>query len=556
ISGVDDPHVFISSGEDVHLPCDNDLHDCKSTTWIYNNRFKHSVTVELIGDGIKNKDTESHERLSLGSDCSLNIKNITKEDYGSYTCRQYVNGHKRGDDERVDLHVLHVSSSSSQTEISAGSSVSLSCQLYSYSYTGLYCDDWIRSQGIGLLWVNQAGDKLKISDSRYQISAPGHCIITLTTTLLNEDDNREWRCEVTQGDQVKTSATYTVKISGISGVDDAHVFISSGENVRLPCNNALHDCKSTTWIYNRFRHSETVELISLGIKNKDTESHERLSLGSNCSLNIKNITKEDSGFYSCQQYVNEQLQGADARVYLHVLHVSSSSSQTEISAGSSVTLSCQLYSSVRLSCDDSGRSKGIDLLWVNQAGDKLKISDSRYQISAPGHCIITLTTTLLNEDDNREWRCEVTQGDQVKTSATYTVKISAQDKTTTAASSVTLISVSAAAFAVFLLVVFCLICRKRADNKRGTYESVVKDENEDKGTYETINMSIPAAARDNEQTDDVTYSEVSSSGKKPVKSLTDHNESVTYAAIRGTENDPRVELYSSVNKNKSSTNKH
>ncbi|KAL1279416.1 hypothetical protein QQF64_026089 [Cirrhinus molitorella] len=84
----------------------------------------------------------------------------------------------------------------------------------------------------------------------------------------------------------------------------------------------------------------------------------------------------------------------------------------------------------------------------------------------------------------------------------------------------------------------------------------VKDENEDKGTYETINMSIPAAARDNEQTDDVTYSEVSSSGKKPVKSLTDHNDSVTYAAIRGTENDPRVELYSSVNKNKSSTNKH
>ncbi|KAL1246653.1 hypothetical protein QQF64_034432, partial [Cirrhinus molitorella] len=102
--------------------------------------------------------------------------------------------------------------------------------------------------------------------------------------------------------------------------------------------------------------------------------------------------------------------------------------------------------------------QGIDLLWVNQAGDKLKISDSRYQISAPGHCIITLTTTLLNEDDNREWRCEVTQGGQVKTSVTYTVKISAQDKMTV----ITVISVSAAAFAVFLLVALWLICRKRA----------------------------------------------------------------------------------------------
>ncbi|KAL0199457.1 hypothetical protein M9458_007997, partial [Cirrhinus mrigala] len=76
------------------------------------------------------------------------------------------------------------------TEISAGSSVTLSCQLYSYSYTGVSCNDWIRSEGIHLFWVNQAGVKLNISDSRYQISAPGHCIITLNTTLLNEDDNR------------------------------------------------------------------------------------------------------------------------------------------------------------------------------------------------------------------------------------------------------------------------------------------------------------------------------------------------------------------------------
>ncbi|KAL1279254.1 hypothetical protein QQF64_025927, partial [Cirrhinus molitorella] len=211
-----------------------------------------------------------------------------------------------------------------------------------------------------------------------------------------------------------------------SGVDDDHVFISSGENVHLPCNNALHDCKSTTWNYNR--HSKAVELFNSGINKNNTERYKRLSLGSDCSLNIKNITKEDYGSYTCQQWTGvigqQQKQANDTYVYLHVLHVSSSSSQTEISAGSSVSLSCQLYSYTGVSCGDSGRSQGIDLLWVNQAGDKLKISDSRYQISAPGHCIITLTTTLLNEDDNREWRCNVTQGDQVKISVTYTVKIS------------------------------------------------------------------------------------------------------------------------------------
>ncbi|XDV11523.1 hypothetical protein PO909_000443, partial [Leuciscus waleckii] len=232
-------------------------------------------------------------------------------------------------------------------------------------------------------------------------------------------------------------------LTGISGVDD-HVFISSGENVRLSCNNALSGCKSTTWTYyNRFRHSETVELITLGIKNKDTE---RLSLESDCSLNIKNVTEEDYGSYSCQQWtdVNGRQPGSDERVYLHVLHVSvfpssssssSSSSQTEISPGRSVTLSCQLYLYTGFSCADQVRSEGFELLWVNQAGVDLK-TDSRYQIlssSDQDRCIIiTLTTTLLNEDDNREWRCQLTHRNQVKTSVRYTVKYSAQADSTTA----------------------------------------------------------------------------------------------------------------------------
>ncbi|KAK9978945.1 hypothetical protein ABG768_020681, partial [Culter alburnus] len=222
-------------------------------------------------------------------------------------------------------------------------------------------------------------------------------------------------------------------LTGTSGVDDAHLFISSGENVRLPCNNALSDCKSTTWIYNSVRHS-AVGLIDGGIKDKDTERHERLSLGSDCSLNIKNVTEEDYGYYTCQQFVNGEQQGTDERVYLHVLHVSvspsssssssSSSSQTEISTGRSVTLSCQLYSYDGFFCDYWVHSKGLHLLWVNQTGVDLK-TDSRYQILfSSDHCIITLTTTLLNEDDNREWRCQLTRRNQLQTSVRYTVKYS------------------------------------------------------------------------------------------------------------------------------------
>ncbi len=87
-----------------------------------------------------------------------------------------------------------------------------------------------------------------------------------------------------------------------------------------------------------------------------------------------------------------------------------------------MTLSCQLYyDQVRFSCHDLVGFEGIDLIWVNQAGVNLQ-TDSRFQIFSSGQCTSSLTTTLLNEDHNREWRCQVTQRNQLKTSATYTVK--------------------------------------------------------------------------------------------------------------------------------------
>ncbi|XP_077058615.1 uncharacterized protein LOC143711153 [Siphateles boraxobius] len=271
-------------------------------------------------------------------------------------------------------------------------------------------------------------------------------------------------------------------LTGISGVDDVHEFISSGEKVRLSCNNALSDCKSTIWIYSSFshsysNHSETIELITLGIKKKDTERHERLSLESDCSLNIKNVTEEDYGLYICQQYVNGQKQGTDAHVFLHVLHVSSS--QTEISPGRSVTLSCQLYSYSGFSCDDWVSYKGFDLLWVNQTGVDLK-RDSRYQIlsSHQYHCIITLTTTLLNEDNNREWRCQLTHRNQLQTSVTHTVKYSAQADSTTAVNPslyrVIVSIVEIAVFAAPTVILLQIIHARRAGRKDSKHPEEIK----------------------------------------------------------------------------------
>ncbi len=88
--------------------------------------------------------------------------------------------------------------------------MTLFCQLY-YDPRSSYCV--VGSEDIELIWVNQADVNLQ-TDSRFQILSSGRCNISLNTTLLNEDHNREWRCQVTQRNQVKTSVTYTVKYSG------------------------------------------------------------------------------------------------------------------------------------------------------------------------------------------------------------------------------------------------------------------------------------------------------------------------------------------------------
>ncbi len=88
--------------------------------------------------------------------------------------------------------------------------MTLFCQLY---YDRVSCDYLVRSESIELIWVNQDDVNLQ-TDSRFQILSSRRCNISLTTTLLNEDHNREWRCQVTQRNQVKTSVTYTVKYSG------------------------------------------------------------------------------------------------------------------------------------------------------------------------------------------------------------------------------------------------------------------------------------------------------------------------------------------------------
>ncbi|XP_056309022.1 uncharacterized protein LOC130220804 [Danio aesculapii] len=214
--------------------------------------------------------------------------------------------------------------------------------------------------------------------------------------------------------------------TGVFGAEETRVFSRSGETVHLPCRNTVQYCRpsETTWLNSSYRQTAVAAMFILGVKQRNSE---RLNLGSDCSLIISRVTTGDAGLYICQQWRGgNQQQGSDSRVYLHVVAVSVSpfSSSSDIRPGLSLTLSCRLFSYSGLSCVDLFRSEHLHLSWLNEAGVNLN-TDSRYQISSTG-CIISLSTTLISEDEDKQWRCGVYQRNELKTSDTFTVQYSAK----------------------------------------------------------------------------------------------------------------------------------
>nr|XP_055033983.1 uncharacterized protein LOC129422230 isoform X2 [Misgurnus anguillicaudatus] len=318
-------------------------------------------------------------------------------------------------------------------------------------------------------------------------------------------------------------------LTGTSEAEEIDVFCSDGVNVTLPCSDAHPDCTLTHWFYRKENKPTGVQLFIKGIKTMD---HERLSLGSDCSLNIYKTTKEDHGLYTCRQLIDEIDQHTDVQVYLHVLHVSLSSTQTEIKAGRSVTFSCQLYSIDGYDCERLLEKDEFQMIWVNESDVNLQ-SDSRYQISSSTkHCNSSLTTTLLNEDNNRELRCQIIKGTEVKTSAGYTVKnlVTKSNLLRTV-----ILAVSAAAVSLLALLLLWLFCNKRAGKRKMAQDSHVQESNKttNPAVCEMKSSFNPPTVHGNEKTEDVAYAEINHK-----KAVTDrHNvqcdNKVTYVTVRG-----------------------
>nr|XP_023656930.1 uncharacterized protein LOC111838316 [Paramormyrops kingsleyae] len=225
--------VYSQVGGTVALPCNNVIQsDCSSTTWIHASSEIKEYS-KLVNDG-KIKVSNLHEKIKVGSNCSLHIHNVSTADAGSYTCRQIISGKQRKYDTSVYLSVLtginftvshnvvhkdmHLwklymylhSSVVPVTDLKPGSTMTLQCLLYTYRGPG-QCNSYIFYTPT-LRWVNDADSDLQ-KDPRYQIHTSS-CDSNLTTELQWTDNNRKWGCQLTAKGEVKISHSYTTILSG------------------------------------------------------------------------------------------------------------------------------------------------------------------------------------------------------------------------------------------------------------------------------------------------------------------------------------------------------
>ncbi|XP_035851091.1 uncharacterized protein LOC116056199 [Sander lucioperca] len=131
VAGQNPLSFTVRAGDEVTLPCENVINqDCSSTTWL-SSRKGETTTVALIEHGqIKDGIPKAKsDRLSLREKCSLVIKNVTEEDVGRYTCRQfYRSGQQQGPDTVVHLSVVNMEELKNTDD-----TVTLICSVLTYS---------------------------------------------------------------------------------------------------------------------------------------------------------------------------------------------------------------------------------------------------------------------------------------------------------------------------------------------------------------------------------------------------------------------------------------
>ncbi|RVE55922.1 hypothetical protein OJAV_G00230870 [Oryzias javanicus] len=428
-------------GEDVLLHCNDDAssNQCSDGTWLYNRR-QNTVT-EQISDGRNIVQSLARaSRLSVSSDCSLTIRNLTDEDAGQYVC-QHRNGHK------IYVYLKSMSVSSSSPDVSG--KVNLTCSV-KYFHKPHGCEE------NSIIWMNETGSRLSGEDVGFElIRGQTNCVSVLTVKHQSRND-KKFTCKFLEDKKVKMDADYI--LSGISRQTE-HLYQRVGEDVLLPSyvDASSNNCSNVTWMYNRGSFSEK-EILSTG-QNIDQSSFgaSRLSVSSNCSLLIRNVTDEDAGSFTFL------FQNRNVSMLLTTLDISSSSSDVS----GRVDLICSVkYFHKPHGCEENS------IIWVDETGSQLTGKGVGFEFRGQTNCVSILTLKHQTGND-KKFTCKFLEDDKVKIDAVYFANVS--DFT----GLIIIFAGAAVKLLTFLAVIVALTCmdvrrtaKPNEDQKTGTVKTI------------------------------------------------------------------------------------
>ncbi|KAF1376964.1 hypothetical protein PFLUV_G00216970 [Perca fluviatilis] len=206
----------------------------------------------------------------------------------------------------------------------------------------------------------------------------------------------------------------------------------------------------------------------------------RLSVNTDCSLVINNITAEDAGQYGCRQGEDAN---TDVDTYLSVLTISPSPPDADPKRDGQVTLECSLIRIRDQPCLENS------IRWVDETGAELLGEGDGYRVLQQTDCVSRLTVKRQS-GHNRKYTCQlVDKQKNVKIEADYTPDFN--DPTGVSPLSYVMLAVRVAGL-ILMVGITVLVIR----NKRNT-KPLENDNNVNDGAdvqYENVEAR-PAAAR-------------------------------------------------------------
>ncbi|XP_026196753.1 uncharacterized protein LOC113149110 isoform X2 [Anabas testudineus] len=195
-TSVKHSYLYYTPGHEAVLSCKSPSDtSCSMINWLYNRVT--SQTENEVENGKVVTSSVRVGRLSLNTDCSLVINNITAEDAGLYTCRW---GGDTDSDVTIYLSVLTISPSPPDVDPNRDDKVTLKCSLSTYSHLPPCKQDSIR-------WVDETGTVLRGEGVVYESIRQMSCVSVLTVKH-QRGHNRRYTCQFVDEDDVKIEAEY------------------------------------------------------------------------------------------------------------------------------------------------------------------------------------------------------------------------------------------------------------------------------------------------------------------------------------------------------------